>query len=59
VSYHRLMRGTAQDKLARQRLQDVFGSFSEGFDTVDWQAANLALHERDDGRNQARGAASS
>ena len=59
ASYHRLMRGTPRGEVARHRLADVFGSFSEGFDTVDWQAANLALHERDDARNQARGAASS
>jgi len=59
VSYHRLMRETPQGNVARHRLQDVLGSFSEGFDTVDLQAANLALHERDDARNLARGAASS
>ena len=59
VSYHRLMRETSRGKLARHRLQDVLGEFTEGFDTVDLQAAKLALQERDDARIDVRGAAGS
>ena len=59
VSYYRLMRGSPRGELARHRLQDVLGRFTEGFDTVDLQTANLALQERDDTRIDVRGAAGS
>src|SRR5262249_3513588 len=47
MSFARLLPDTARRDEARTMLADVYGSFSEGFDTVDLKEAKALLEELD------------